>query len=67
MNVPDGIDEELVVPLAGAWIETLRRSASRCIISVAPIAGAWIEALLQRIVFGIMRDILIGLHFMIMQ
>ena len=32
-----------VAPLAGAWIETLRRPKTNQVFVVAPLAGAWIE------------------------
>ena len=40
-----------VAPLAGAWIEILRRRTSAGCLSVAPLAGAWIEmfALFRRV------------------
>ena len=34
---------DIVAPFAGAWIETLIRSAAKSVMTVAPFAGAWIE------------------------
>ena len=40
-SIPAG--QEIVAPLVGAWIEILRTSRPRLVISVAPLVGAWIE------------------------
>ena len=37
----------LVAPLAGAWIETLRKCKVILFRRVAPLAGAWIETVLM--------------------
>ena len=35
--------EEIVAPLAGAWIEILQSPTIQVRLCVAPLAGAWIE------------------------
>jgi len=41
-NIPQ-VDEHLVAPHAGAWIEITNYEARLCVAIVAPHAGAWIE------------------------
>ena len=33
----------IVAPLAGAWVEILRRKGESVTVKVAPLAGAWVE------------------------
>ena len=39
------IEEEIVAPRAGAWIETGNDCCTNCTSTVAPRAGAWIETI----------------------
>ena len=38
----------LVAPLVGAWIETHRIMAGKCMGYVAPLVGAWIETYVRK-------------------
>ena len=44
--------DNIVAPLAGAWIEIMLKDPKRETIDVAPLAGAWIEITLGGVKVG---------------